>query len=85
MTPIPRLDEGRLGLSNKLALNESVSHDESLAPEIDRELLRALARKQLSEAKARAVYELVHRFASWNRAHGEVLLEEFRRSRGETS
>ena len=53
--------------------------DESLAPQIDERLLRALVRRQLSEETARAVYRLIHSFKSWMDAHSRVLIEEFQR------
>lgn len=53
--------------------------DESLAPEVDRDLLQALVRRELPEADARLVYRLIHSFQSWNEAHTQVLIEEFRR------
>lgn len=55
--------------------------DESLAPDVDRPLLVALVRQQLSVEEARLVYRLIHSFASWNAAHAEVLIEEFHRRR----
>ena len=56
--------------------------DESLAPEVDRELLQALVRRELTEETARAVYHLIHSFRSWNEAHAQILIEEFRRTQG---
>lgn len=53
--------------------------DESLAPEVDRDLLLALVRRQLSEDDSRLLYRLIYSFRSWNEAHAQVLIEEFQR------
>jgi hypothetical protein len=53
--------------------------DESLAPEVDRPLLAALARGELSEEAAKAAYRLVATFKSWSDAHVEAVAEAFRR------
>ena len=58
--------------------------DESLAPEVDHDLLRALVRRELTEETARGVYHLIHSFRSWNEAHAQILIEEFRRTHGAT-
>ena len=52
--------------------------DESLAPEVDREVLVSLVRRQLSREHARLVYQLVYSFQSWSDAHNEELIKEFR-------
>lgn len=52
--------------------------DESLAPAVDRPLLAALARGELSEEQARAAYRLVVSFKSWSDAHAEAVAEAFR-------
>jgi len=57
--------------------------DESLAPEVDLDLLRALVRKELPEDKARTVYRLIHSFASWDAAHSKMLVEEHRRQQNQ--
>lgn len=57
--------------------------DESLAPEVDHDLLRALVRHELDEPTARSVYEFIYSFKSWNEAHTEILSDEFRRNHGE--
>ena len=59
--------------------------DESLAPEVDYDLLRALVRKEVTEQTARAIYHLIHSFKSWNEAHAQLLIEEFRRTQGPLS
>lgn len=57
--------------------------DESLAPEVDRDLLLALVRRQLPEADARLVYRLIYSFKSWSEMHTQLLIEEFHRRRKE--
>ncbi len=56
--------------------------DESLAPTVDHGLLQALVRKELSDENARALYRLMHSFASWNAAHAEALVAEYHRVQG---
>lgn len=68
----------------ELGLTEPEFLDESLAPEIDEELLRLLVRQALPESAARAVYRRVYSFRSWHRAHAKVLLEELKRARPST-
>lgn len=66
-------------------MNQSQSKRESLAPAVDRDLLRALVRKQLSQPEARNVYQLIYGFEEWNSAHQEILIDEQRnRSRSTT-
>lgn len=67
-------------LLDRLHETPPVFEDESLAPEVDRKLLLALARGELPEGQARLVYRLVYSFKSWCDAHTEVLTEEFRKS-----
>jgi hypothetical protein len=57
--------------------------DERLAPPVDHELLRALARHELKEDAARPLFHLVHSFRSWRDAYRESLIEEFRRASDE--
>lgn len=52
--------------------------DESLAPEVDRDVLVALVRRELPQEQARLVYWLIYAFKSWSDAHNDVLVEEFR-------
>lgn len=56
--------------------------DESLAPEVDHELLKSLVRQELPEKKARAVYQLIHSFKSWDAAHAKTLIAEHRGKQG---
>ena len=53
--------------------------DESLAPQVDQELLAALVRQELPEEDARLVYRLIHSFQSWSEAHTQIVAAEFRR------
>ena len=62
-----------------LGLPEPRYRDESLAPEVDRELLRKLVRDELPVKTMRNVFRLVHCFESWNRAYTAALVEEQRR------
>ena len=57
--------------------------DESLAPEVDRDLLLQLVRKELPERTTRAVHHLIISFKSWSKAHAEIVAEEFRRTQGD--
>jgi hypothetical protein len=56
--------------------------DESLAPEVDLDLLRQLVRHQLPETTASVVYRMIESFASWSQAHGKIVAQEFRRKKG---
>lgn len=63
-------------LVDRLHKKPTVFADESIAPEVDRNVLLMLARGELPEEQARLVYRLVHTFKSWCEAHVEVLTEE---------
>jgi hypothetical protein len=67
-------------LWEELGIHEPVYLDERLAPPVDRELLRRLVRRELSELAARAVTRMIVTFVSWRDAHAEVLLAELRGS-----
>ena len=54
--------------------------DDNLAPEVDRDVLTALVRRELPYEQAQLVYELIYSFRSWSEAHTEVLIEEFRKA-----
>jgi hypothetical protein len=58
--------------------------DERLAPPLDRDRLRLLARHKLDKAAARPLFELIQRFQSWRDTYRELLVEEFHRG-GEES
>ena len=58
--------------------------DERLAPPVDHDRLRSLARHELGKEAARPVLELVHRFQSWRDAYRALLVEEFHRGAGES-
>lgn len=64
-------------LLDRLHKTPPVFEDESIAPEVDRELLLSLARGELPEDQERLVYRLVYSFKSWCDAHTEALTEEF--------
>lgn len=77
-------DEGNEELPASLwkALNlpEPRRIDDRLAPEVDRDLLLRLVRKEIPGNAARAAYRLVHAFDSWKKAYAEIVIEEFRRN-----
>jgi hypothetical protein len=70
-------------LWDELGLPEPPFFDENKAPPVDRELLRQLVRRELSEERDKAVGKLVVLFKSWSDAHLEVVREESRRRRDE--
>jgi hypothetical protein len=51
--------------------------DDPFAPEVDREFLRQLARKELTPDLVRAAYRLIHAFDSWKKAFAEIVVQEF--------
>src|SRR5262245_12380238 len=53
---------------------------EDQAPPVSRELLRALAGRQLSPEQADRVYDLIAAFGSWQRAYADLLSEAWRDS-----
>ena len=68
--------------AEEIVRKQPAFRDECLAPEVDRELLLGLVRRELSEEEAREVYRLIYSFMSWHEAHAEMLVEEFRRTHG---
>ena len=62
----------------ELGYKQPVFRDESLAPEVDRTLLRALVRRELPEESATLVFRLIYSFRSWNDAHTQELLEHYK-------
>ena len=68
-------------LAAEFGLKKPPFRDEELAPEVDRELLTRLVRRELPESTMRTVHRLILSFASWNDAHAEIIATEFRRSR----
>ena len=64
-----------------LNLPEPRRSDDHFAPEVDRELLLRLVRKELPKGMVRAAYRLIHAFDSWKLAYAEIVVEEFRRNR----
>lgn len=56
--------------------------DESRAPPVDRDLLWALVRDELSEAEQRGAYRLIYSFRSWDAAHSEILVAHYHQTQG---
>ena len=80
MTVLPRApDEGgeeeRRALWDDLGLPEPPFLDESLAPPLDRELIRQMVRHELPEEREKAIGKLVVLFKSWSDAHREIVLD----------
>jgi hypothetical protein len=72
--------------SNLDRIKQAIKHkpafrDESLAPKVDQALIKALVRRELSTADARAVYRLVYSFKSWSEAHINALVRDSRRAK----
>jgi hypothetical protein len=63
----------------ELGLPEPPFLDEGRAPPIERELIRQMVRRELSEERSKAVGKLIVLFKSWSDAHLEILREETRR------
>ena len=51
--------------------------EDRYAPEVDRDLLRRLARKEPSRDQFRAVYMLIEAFGCWRDAWRDIIVEEF--------
>jgi hypothetical protein len=66
---------------DQIRLQTNLFSDESHAPELDWDLLRALVRQQLNESEDRLVQRLIVCFKSWQDAHNKVLTQEFLRRR----
>jgi len=82
----PQGEEGEHARSlwSELGLPEMDPLEGGEAPEVDREVLLRLVRRELSERAARVVYRLIYAYANWNDAHTQLLVEEFvRRQREE--
>gem|GEM_PF-4230721 len=60
-----------------LNLPEPRRSDDRDAPEVDRDLLRRLVRKELPKELVRAVYRLIHAFDTWKKAFAEIVIEAF--------
>jgi hypothetical protein len=58
-------------------LPEPRRYDDLDAPEVDRQLLGKLIRKELSRDAAAAVYMLIDAFDSWRKAFAELVIEDF--------
>jgi hypothetical protein len=61
--------------------NKPPFRDEALAPNVDQALIKALVRRELSTADARAVYRLVYSFKSWSDAHINALVRDYQRAK----
>lgn len=91
LQPVPDERKAQLsGLSDdrKARLRELLDHlnrtplvfeDESVAPEVDCDVLSSLVRGELPEDQARLIYRLVYSFKSWCDAHSEILIKEARK------
>ncbi len=64
-----------------IRLQPDLFSDESLAPDIDLDLLCSLVRQELVEAEERLVHRLIICFESWRDAHNEILIQEFLRGK----
>jgi hypothetical protein len=64
-----------------LHLPEPRRSDDRFAPDVDRDFLLRLVRKELSQDLDQAAFRLIHAFDSWKKAYAEILIEEFRRNR----
>lgn len=75
----PRQGEGEddRSLWSELGLPELDLLEGGESPEVDRELLLRLVRRELTERAARIVYRLIYTYANWNDAHTQILVEEF--------
>jgi len=70
-----------------------VFRDESLAPEVDLDIVRALVRRELvrrelvrrelPEETASLVFRLIYSFRSWHDAHTQALIEQYREAENE--
>ena len=65
-------------------LPEPRRSDDRYAPEVDRDFLLRLARKELPPELVKAAYRLIHAFDSWKTAFAEIVAEEFRRKQPDT-
>ena len=79
-----KAEELRQTLWEEFGLAPPAYRNESLAPEVDRDLLQKLVRRELPDKTARVVYWLVYSFRSWTDAHAEIVVSEFRRTQDES-
>ncbi|MEX0710900.1 MAG: hypothetical protein WD278_01035 [Pirellulales bacterium] len=63
----------------KLGLPKRKYLDEAKAPEVDEDVLRRLARQELTPEEAHEVFGLIESFESWTRAFSRALAVEFQR------
>lgn len=78
---VPQEPDEEPSLWEELGVPAPKRRDESLAPEVDRELLLKFVRRELSDASARTVSHLIVAFESWAKAHETILLDEYHRTR----
>ena len=69
-------------MPSRLRLISPDFRDESLAPEVDENLIDALIRQELAGEDARLVYRLIESFKSWSDAHEKILVRDFRSRHG---
>ncbi len=69
--------------AERLGLTQLVFRDESSAPDVDHELLSALACRDLAEPVARLVYRLVFSFESWHDAFTQAVIQYDRQRRAQ--
>ena len=79
--PQPRADEPR-NVWEEFGLGRPEYEDERDAPPVDREALRALVARRLSEKKRRELYRLTLRFRSWAEALAELDAESLKKEMG---
>jgi hypothetical protein len=64
-----------------LNLPEPRRSDDRFAPEVDRDFLLRVVRKELSQDLDQAAFRLIYAFDSWKKAYAEILVQEFHRNR----
>ena len=64
----------------ELGLPEPEFLDDSLAPTVNRDLLRKLVLGELDPELEKLLYRLVEAFPCWHAAHSEIAAEEARRT-----
>lgn len=77
----PGADEPK-NVWEEFGLSRPEYEDERDAPPVDREALRALVARRLSEKKCRELYRLTLRFRSWAEALAELDAESLKKEMG---
>jgi hypothetical protein len=72
-----------LELLERLHRTRFQCRDEAFAPAVDLELLRLLARGELSPRAARRVFWALQSYESWRSAFRSILVDEFERAQRE--